>query len=79
MNNSNYWTPERRAEHGKTASRARVRAAERKARGDIPRDKHPYTSTACMHALHASCRLRCKFCSAPCQCACHHKITAQDL
>jgi hypothetical protein len=37
---------------------------------------HFYLSTACLHAvndpsLHEYCRLRCKFCDAPCQCRCH--------
>jgi hypothetical protein len=35
------------------------------------RGLHPYTSTACMHGLHARCRLSCKFCGAPCMCECH--------
>lgn len=32
---------------------------------------HPYTSTACQHALHSRCRQSCKFCAARCMCACH--------
>lgn len=30
-----------------------------------------YYSTACMHERHGECRRKCKFCDAPCQCACH--------
>jgi hypothetical protein len=45
------------------------------------RGKHPYTSTACQHALHDRCRLSCKFCASPCMCPCHEadKRTAQAL
>jgi hypothetical protein len=32
---------------------------------------HDYTSTSCLHELHARCRLNCKFCQAGCACACH--------
>jgi hypothetical protein len=35
--------------------------------------KHPYTSTACQHALHDRCRKSCKFCASPCMCSCHEK------
>lgn len=76
--NSVYWTPERRAEHGKTVIRARARKREMAAR-DLSKDKHPYISTACIHAIHAACRLKCKFCGSPCQCACHTKITKEML
>lgn len=33
--------------------------------------EHTYTSTACYHKLHDRCRLKCKFCDAPCRCYCH--------
>jgi hypothetical protein len=33
--------------------------------------EHIYTSTACRHDLHTECRHTCKFCRAPCRCACH--------
>lgn len=33
--------------------------------------RHVYVSTACQHELHATCRLTCKFCAAPCRCDCH--------
>lgn len=36
---------------------------------------HAYTSTACLHALHGSCRFFCKFCPAPCECPCHDGST----
>jgi hypothetical protein len=32
---------------------------------------HDYLSTACFHGLHGRCRRNCKFCDAPCNCACH--------
>lgn len=32
---------------------------------------HEYTSTACVHDLHAACRVTCKFCAALCRCGCH--------
>lgn len=34
------------------------------------RDRH-YTSTACLHMRHESCRRRCKFCDHECRCPCH--------
>jgi hypothetical protein len=37
------------------------------------RGKHPYTSTACQHAVHDRCRLSCKFCFSPCMCECHRQ------
>lgn len=36
-----------------------------------PLIEHPYTSTYCLHEMHADCRLLCKICAAPCRCACH--------
>lgn len=33
--------------------------------------EHGYFSTACEHDLHDRCRLKCKFCDAPCFCSCH--------
>jgi hypothetical protein len=38
---------------------------------------HDYTSTACLHDLHQSCRRNCKFCDSHCQCKCHLVTTAQ--
>lgn len=32
---------------------------------------HRYYSTACQHGIHVECRRSCKWCEAPCQCACH--------
>lgn len=36
-------------------------------------DPHTYVSTACHHQKHDLCILECKYCQAPCQCACHTK------
>ena len=33
--------------------------------------QHAYLSTACMHRQCELCRLTCKYCQAPCTCACH--------
>lgn len=33
--------------------------------------RHRYLSTACLHGLHETCRLTCKFCAEPCLCECH--------
>jgi hypothetical protein len=46
---------------------------------------HDYISTSCFHGLHTICRLVCKYCRTPCQCACHiesarpEKKTSPDL
>lgn len=32
-----------------------------------------YVSTYCMHDVHESCRLTCKFCTALCRCSCHDR------
>jgi hypothetical protein len=32
---------------------------------------HEYTATACLHDRHDDCRFFCKWCPAPCLCACH--------
>lgn len=35
--------------------------------------EHIYVSTACLHGLHDKCRLICKYCNSPCECAdCDH-------
>lgn len=38
-------------------------------------DGHAYVSTACQHALHATCRATCKFCPAACRCDCHKEAS----
>jgi hypothetical protein len=51
---------------------------------------HVYLSTACWHAsvirdpesahlLHARCRKVCKYCQAPCYCACHERELRESL
>lgn len=50
----------------KTAELAQLRAE---------RHEH-YTSTACMHAQHESCRRQCKFCGRDCLCSCHAALDA---
>lgn len=40
---------------------------------------HAYVSTACMHGIHDQCRKECKFCKAPCGCACHEADALQPL
>lgn len=39
---------------------------------DVEPGDHDYTSTACVHELHAACRITCKFCTAACRCECHN-------
>jgi hypothetical protein len=38
---------------------------------------HEYVSTAYAHDLCGSCRQTCKFCDAPCLCACHREGDAE--
>ena len=45
---------------------------------EFAEEEHEYVSTACQHDLHDRCRLTCKFCSAPCRCACHVLFGAND-
>ena len=33
--------------------------------------RHTYISSACQHARHKRCRVKCKFCTATCLCKCH--------
>ncbi len=33
-----------------------------------------YTSSACIHDLHAQCRNACKHCAQSCRCSCHAAI-----
>lgn len=39
--------------------------------------EHVYISTACEHERHDECRMRCKFCSAACECDCHQEESAR--
>lgn len=50
--------------------------------------RHSYLSTGCLHGEHEYCQsdtgaagtkipAQCKFCKAPCGCACHHKGGAE--
>jgi len=51
------------------------RAGEKKGEGARGRKKpHDYLSTSCHHGKHDHCRLHCKWCPAPCLCACHQRV-----
>lgn len=41
---------------------------------EIDAHPHVYLSTACLHELHARCRLTCKFCGIACSCECGHPV-----
>lgn len=41
---------------------------------EIDAKPHAYLSTACLHGLHARCRLTCKFCGVMCSCGCGHTV-----
>jgi pyruvate-formate lyase-activating enzyme len=45
----------------------------------LAEDKHDYLSTACHHGRHFACRLKCKFCQAPCKCGCHTAMTLEEI
>jgi hypothetical protein len=40
-------------------------------RKELKLTEHCYRSTACLHNMHAACRVDCKYCGVPCVCCCH--------
>ena len=41
--------------------------------------RHTYISTACQHARHKRCQVKCKFCTATCLCKCHAEHPSDRL
>ena len=41
--------------------------------------RHTYISTACQHARHKRCKVKCKFCTATCLCKCHAEHPSDRL